>query len=186
MRSTAEKFYSKTDLAEYFGMPESTIRFYCERFSPYLEHRGQGRNRRYAKSCLEIIEFIRARMPELRTSLAMSQALSERFPLVAANPTLAKIREPNANQMLSNESATNNLTLQLFERQTKALESIAANLDRLNRQDLANLNITCPNELEALRSEIRDLRFLVKTTEKTQQEDMNQVHGLIMRLAKGK
>ena len=180
MKLPAEKFYSKTDLAEHFCMPESTIRFYCERFAPYLELKGQGRKRRYAPSSLEVIEFIRIRMPNLRTSREMDTALAERFPILTNAP--AKTQKFQAPQP---GAQTTNRVLQLLERQTKALERIADNLDKLDLADAPSSTAKDPG-LEALRSEIRDLRFLVKGTEKTQQEDMEQIRGLIMRLAKNR
>ena len=59
-RSTPEDGYTKAQLARYFHCPESTIRYYCARFAPYLPARGDGRGRRYAPSCLEVLAFIRA------------------------------------------------------------------------------------------------------------------------------
>lgn len=176
MRNSAEKLYSKTDLAEYFTIPESTIRFYCERFAPYLEHVGHGRKRRYNVSCLQIIEFIRDNMSTLRTSREMESALAARFPVVAQIPAKA----PRERAVKSADNAA----LRLLERQTRALEQIADNLAKLN---LANPNQgqAAEADLAELHAQIHDLRCLVKTTEKTQQEDMEQVRGLIMRLARG-
>ena len=65
-RSTSEDGYTKAQLARYFHCPESTIRYYCARFAPYLPARGDGRGRRYAPSCLEVLAFIRERLQDLR------------------------------------------------------------------------------------------------------------------------
>lgn len=79
-RSTPEDGYTKAQLARYFHCPESTIRYYCARFAPYLPARGDGRGRRYAPSCLEVLAFIRERLPEARTSRAVEGLLARRYP----------------------------------------------------------------------------------------------------------
>lgn len=73
-------FYSKAELARHFNVPESTIRFYCTRFADFLPCTGEGRKRRYAFACLEILAFIRKQLPVLRTSEAVERALAEHFP----------------------------------------------------------------------------------------------------------
>ena len=73
-------FYSKAELARYFDVPESTMRFYCTRFADFLPSTGEGRKRRYAFACLEVLSYIRKQLPRLRSSEALECALAGRFP----------------------------------------------------------------------------------------------------------
>ncbi len=73
-------FYTRAELARYFNVPESTMRFYCSRFAEFLPSTGEGRKRRYAFACLEVLACIRKQLPRLRSSDAMEHALAERFP----------------------------------------------------------------------------------------------------------
>lgn len=73
-------FYSKAELARYLNVPESTIRFYCTRFADFLPSTGEGRKRRYAFACLEVLSYIRKQLPQMRSSDALESALARRFP----------------------------------------------------------------------------------------------------------
>ena len=77
--------------------------------------------------------------------------------------------------------------LRLLERQSDALERIAATLDILveqGRHAEKNGRSDDRSELERLRDEVRTLRLLVSSAEQTQQDDLNQLRQWLTRLAR--
>ena len=200
-RSTPEDGYTKAQLARYFHCPESTIRYYCARFAPYLPARGDGRGRRYAPSCLEVLAFIRERLPEARTSRAVEGLLARRYPhCVPAAENAISPRQGTIPARFSGCELPENLpmnrkpdgdaataALRLLERQSDALERIAATLDILveqGRHAEKNVRSDDRSELERLRDEVRTLRLLVSSAEQTQQDDLNQLRQWLTRLAR--
>lgn len=185
--------YTKAELARHFHVPESTIRYYCARFAPYLPALGEGRGRRYPPSCLEVLAFIRSRLPEVRTSRALDAELALRFPHGGVTPALPVQRghntipdrfagcEPPRNAPVS-AAGDGQAALRLLERQSDALDRIAAALDVLVEQGRRTPSPMA--ELESLREEVRTLRLLVASSEKTQQDDLNQLRQWLTRLAR--
>jgi hypothetical protein len=70
----------------------------------------------------------------------------------------------------------------LLQKQGASLERIASALEIL--ADKAAALPQLPPEWEELRAEVRDLRLLLASAEKTQQQDMDQLRAWIMRLAR--
>lgn len=216
----AQPLYTKAELARHFDVPESTIRYYCERFAPYLPAEGQGRARRYLPACLDVLAFIRSSLPEARTSRAVEALLTGRFPRAtgAVEKTPRAVRVPASSSLLSqpptlmdrfalceppenlpapratamaapSEAAA--MALQLLERQGSALERIADALTALADQGRATGELrdradAADVEMARLRGEVHTLRLLLNTSEKTQQDDLEQMRGWMLRLAKQK
>lgn len=205
-RSTPARGYTKAELARHFQWPESSIRYYCARFAPYLPSAGEGRNRRYAASCLKVLAFIRERLPEVRTSKAMDALLARRFPQCApARGDLSPSRldtiparflgcEPPQNLPMDAKPETEaaSRALRLLERQSEAMERIAASLDILAGQTQPagqaahgpENSSDATSGLDALRDEVRTLRLLLHSAEQTQQDDLNQLRQWMARLTR--
>lgn len=225
-------FYSKAELARYFGVPESTMRFYCTRFADFLPSTGEGRKRRYAFACLEVLSYIRKQLPQLRSSDALEYALAARFPRTLPSvsvqtsngnaPDLERNNIPSgfpANmadkgydwgpnsiherfaQLLPpdnlptewTESApatrpelhlcARTIQNDLMDRIDEAMELLAAENRKKNDQLAARADAT-DREITALREEMRTMRLLLSTAEKTQQADIEQLRALLLRVAK--
>ena len=200
-RSTPARGYTKAELTRHFQWPESSIRYYCARFAPYLPATGEGRGRRYDPSCLEVLAFIRQRLPEARTSRVMDRLLAQRFPRLApVRADLAPARQdtiparflvcdPPQNLPVDSrpdpEAAAR--ALRLLERQSEAMERIAASLDILVGQTRHTGQTGHGDEasgLEQLREEVRSLRRLIHSAEQTQQDDLNQLRQWMARLTR--
>lgn len=218
VKHSAPLFYTKAELSRHFQLPESTIRFYCNRFAAWLSGEGEGRKRRYAPSCLEVLTFIRENQPQARTSATMEKLLNERFPRQqgvsttrapapawpdATIPSRFNLYLPPDNHDAANLPPVSATALGLLEKQSEALQRIAASLDILVAkmsgapcvpsgetalpQGTVSTNVSpasIPPDVEALREEVNDLRLLLGSAEKTQQEDLEQLRALIFRLAK--
>lgn len=226
-------FYSKAELARYFNVPESTMRYYCTRFADFLPSNGEGRKRRYAFACLEILAYIRKHLPRLRNSDAMERALAERFPRTLSS---FSVRFPDGKDAATEQENTpgaafpagpadreygwgansihgrfaqllppDNLpaawaestpqvrqelqlcarTIQdsLMERINEAMELLTAEGRERTGQLAARADAT-DREVAALREEVRNMRLLLNTAEKTQQSDIDQLRTLLLRVAK--
>lgn len=200
-RSTPAQGYTKAELTRHFQWPESSIRYYCARFAPYLPAEGKGRGRRYAASCLEVLAFIRRHLPEVRTSRAMDRLLARRFPQFApARADLSPVRQDtiparflgcDPPQSLPVDSRPDQeaaaKALRLLERQSEAMERIAASLDILAGQ-IPQAAQTAHGEettsLRELREEVRTLRLLMNSAEQTHQDDLNQLRQWMARLTR--
>lgn len=225
-------FYSKAELARYFDVPESTMRFYCTRFADFLPSTGEGRKRRYAFACLEVLSYIRKQLPRLRSSEALECALAGRFPRTLPSvsvqissgntpdpergniPTgfpantadkeydwgansihgrFAQLLPPDNLPSEWMESApvtrpdlhlrARSIQNALMDRIDEAMELLAAENREKNSQLAARADAT-DREITALREEVRTMRLLLSTAEKTQQADIEQLRALLLKVAK--
>lgn len=67
------------DIARHFGLPESTARYYCKRFAPFMPSVGEGRRRRYRPGALEVVEAVLDAMQMARNAAAVEARLAGRF-----------------------------------------------------------------------------------------------------------
>ena len=72
------------DIAKALNLPESTVRYYRDRFSAFVPVVGEGRSRRYPPEALDVLryaaELLRSGMP----ADTVEQNLARRFPINAA------------------------------------------------------------------------------------------------------
>ena len=187
--SSDERLLTIADIARHFSLPESTARYYCKRFAPYMPVCGEGRRKRYRKSALEVIQAVLEAMRDTRTAAGVEAMLAENFPCNA----LSLMQPMDVDGVtLSEENlpvAAPGVPLQLIEQQNRALEGIASALALLVRrqEDLEALTEqarTAHEENKRMRSEIVRLRLLVDTSEKLHQEDMDQIRTWLGRLVR--
>ncbi len=195
MPAKPQSSYSKADLARHFQCPESTIRFYCSRFSAFLPAWGEGRKRRYAPACLDVLAFIRRRLPEARSAGALELLLEREFPRVGESAPASPVKVapppglwpeasiPRRFAACTPPDAAQASALHLLERRNAALERIAEALERIAPAPGAPPDAEIRAETGA---EIRELRRLLDSAERTHQEDMDQLRAWIARLANAK
>ncbi|SDF43638.1 MerR family transcriptional regulator [Desulfovibrio legallii] len=166
---------SIADISRHFSLPESTTRYYCKRFAAYIPSVGEGRRRRYRRETLEVIAAILEQMQKSRTAAAVEEALQARFArnaLAVSPAALTAAPEPPA-------TAFPAAALQLLERQTVAVEAIAAILrllaERLPAIPQAPAQAQNNTPPQALEQEVAHLRILLEASEKTQQADLEQL-----------
>ncbi len=67
MDPARDRLLTLTEMAQYLGIPETTVRYYRDRFAPFLPAVGSGRSRRYPLETVErlrwIVEQLRAGIP---------------------------------------------------------------------------------------------------------------------------
>ncbi len=74
------KTLSLADMARHFSLPESTARYYCKRFAPFMTIYGEGRRKRYGEQCLTVISTIMEHMKMGKTANMVEEVLDTRFP----------------------------------------------------------------------------------------------------------
>lgn len=181
---TDDSLLSIADISRHFSLPESTTRYYCKRFSAFIPSVGEGRRRRYRGETLEVIAAILEEMQKSRTAAAVETALEARFPRNALALSNEGACRPMATA--SGESLLSASALHLLERQTHALELIAELmrlfLERVPPQ--GNTASDLGRQQERLRADLETLRLLLQTSEKTQQEDLEQLRTWMQRLVR--
>lgn len=184
MALTDDSLLSIADISRHFSLPESTTRYYCKRFSAFIPSVGEGRRRRYRRETLEVIAAILEEMQKSRTAAAVETALETRFPRNALALGNEHACRPVA--AASGESLLSASALHLLERQTHALELIAE-LMRLFLERMPPQGDTASDlgrRQERLRTDLETLRLLLQTSEKTQQEDLEQLRTWMQRLVR--
>lgn len=178
-----DSLLSIADISRHFSLPESTTRYYCKRFAAFIPSVGEGRRRRYRKETLEVVAAILEEMQKSRTAAAVEVALDARFPRNALALSHEHECAPvtGAPQSLLSAGA-----MHLLERQTHALELIAELL-RLFLERAPSAGGTGPDlgeEQERMRTELETLRLLLHNSERTQQEDLDQLRTWMQRLVR--
>lgn len=73
-------YLTNADIARHLDLPESTVRYYRDRFVAYLPMVGEGRNRRYQPEALEVFRVIAEILRNNGTATDVEAALSRMFP----------------------------------------------------------------------------------------------------------
>ena len=177
-----DSLLSIADISRHFSLPESTTRYYCKRFAAFIPSVGEGRRRRYRKETLEVVAAILEEMQKSRTAAAVESALDARFPrnALALNDHDACTPVANGGQGLLPVGA-----LHLLERQTHALELIAELMRLfLERGSVDTGASALGKEQERLRTDLDTVRLLLQNSDKTQQEDLEQLRTWMQRLVR--
>lgn len=200
--NTGSDLLTIAELARTLDLPESTTRYYCNRFADHLPSVGEGRRRRFKPETLEILRTIAETMRRDKNAFAVDLALrngdcapalrtaapvSVNAPLPFHDPALAAASSVFVGQVMS-----------LMENQTKALQDIASAMtvfaERLSvtpTGETPSLPKATPppasparNEEEdaALREEITSLRKQIAASESVHQNDLEQLRKWLTRL----
>ncbi len=68
-------------IAKELNLPESTVRYYRDRFTDYIPMTGEGRNRRYRPEAMDVFAFIAERMRNNMPADVLERELRARFPV---------------------------------------------------------------------------------------------------------
>ena len=128
------------DIAKALNLPESTVRYYRDRFSAFVPVVGEGRSRRYPPEALDVLryaaELLRSGMP----ADTVEQNLARRFPINAA-------AEPQQQQ----DAATQSPPLISPQEQARAM------LVAVMQTEMAPYLAALQAEVAALRQQVAEL-----------------------------
>jgi DNA-binding transcriptional MerR regulator len=151
-----------SDIAKRLGLPESTVRYYRDRFPEYVPSVGDGRRRRYRPEAVDVLRFIADGLRNDRTATDIAEALSRMFPKTVdvneepQQSTAAAQQQPTAMtyepQQDRNQTAA--VMFAIMAQQAQAIQQIAASLDKLAAQ--AEAADALRKEVERLRNELAE------------------------------
>lgn len=193
----AESVLSIVDIARHFSLPESTARYYCKRFAPFIPSCGEGRRRRFRPEVIPVIETILEVMRTSRTASAVEQELALRYPRNAdstdaiALVPVAPPALPQGHELAPQGTDLPSLALHLLQQQSHALDNIGKALQMmLSRQEqldaLATQAEAAAEENAALRTEVGNLRQQVYAAEALQQADLEQLRTWMGRIVRSR
>jgi DNA-binding transcriptional MerR regulator len=181
------------ELARNLALPESTARYYCNRFAAHLPSVGEGRRRRYKPEALETLRAIAQTMRRDKNAYAVDLALrdGEAPPRSSAATPLPVLREDAS----IGSSQLAGQMLAMMENQTRALEEIAeavslvaAALCRQAPEPVPAAVPAAPKDGEKdqdaalLREEVAALRERIRSSESVHQNDLEQLRKWLTRL----
>lgn len=186
------------DLARRFLLPESTARYYCKRFLPWLPHAGLGKRRRFLPEAVPVFAVIVQGMQECKDAKQVERQLGEPFagsqlPQVKSQPRAVQEASRMGELAVIQPTALHPHELgelaQAVRQQGTALETIAGALLAMQsqQQELAALRqalVRREEEAQALREELRRLTMLQDSAEKTHQQDLEQLRKWLAALAR--
>ena len=175
--SIAPPLLSIADLARRLELPESTTRYYCKRFAAHLPHDGEGRKRRYHPEAADILAAIAKGMRQNKNALAVDFALQASAQEAAA--------QPYPPVLVESAPALSGQIMALMERQTEALQQIAAAMTVFaSSRPLEPAALPAGSaEAETLRKEIGSLRNELQAAEEGHQKNLDQVRKWLARFS---
>ena len=188
-----QELFTIAELARNLDLPESTTRYYCNRFAEHLPSVGEGRRRRFKAEALDVLRTIAETMRRDKNAYAVDLALRNgSAPAPSAPPVPVAAMPAVQEQMLATSAAFANQVLSLMENQTKALQDIAGAMATFAER----LSVTPPpagttptgqepadnRDNAALREEITALRDQVRSSESVHQNDLEQLRKWLTRL----
>lgn len=205
-QSTEPTLLTIAELARNLDLPESTTRYYCNRFAAHLPSVGEGRRRRYKPEALEKLRTIAATMRRDKNAYAVDLALRNE----EGDPSAPAPIQPQA---LATTALFAEQVLTHMESQTKALQDIAAAIGMFaDRLSLAGSPIQAPVQPPAqeqtqeqtdaplrdgdtpappvspspdtaiLQEEITALKEQIRSSESMHQNDLEQLRKWLTRL----
>jgi DNA-binding transcriptional MerR regulator len=193
------------ELARNLDLPESTTRYYCNRFAEHLPSVGEGRRRRFKPEALDILRTIAETMRRDKNAYAVDLVLRNGNCLpdapVPATPVASLMQAPGA----AASAALAGQMLSLMESQTRALQDIAGAMAVFAERLAVAPGVpsqTAPGQTEpetpkaalseektppsqddaALHDEIAALREQIRSSENVHQNDLEQLRKWLTRL----
>lgn len=171
------------ELARSLELPESTTRYYCNRFADHLPSVGEGRRRRYKPEALETLRTIAATMRRDKNAYAVDLVLqneTEPRPSLAAQ-SLPQAQAAFAEQILSQMECQTNALQSIAQAMTAFAEKLSVSPAGHN-EAAAGTAGTGEAEIDALRDEITSLKEHIRASESVHQNDLDQLRKWLTRL----
>lgn len=117
-----EKLYTIKELAEELKVPESTLRYYRDRFEEFIPTVGKGRKRRYKKEAIDVFSLI---INGYEHDLTFKQIKDE---------LIKKL----SNSVQTDEKETENIKNEIIDKQNEILKLL---LENINEKEVLNQKI---------------------------------------------
>lgn len=121
--SGSSGFLTIAEIARALSLPESTVRYYRDRFAGYVPSQGQGRSRRYEPAALEVLRAIADAMRSNVPQEEIEQRLAASYPLtVDADKSITRPQQQSAATQQQSAAAFATLIGQAVEHAVAPLE----------------------------------------------------------------
>ena len=198
---TEPELLTIAELARNLDLPESTTRYYCNRFAEHLPSVGEGRRRRFKPEALDVLRTIAETMRRDKNAYAVDLVLRNEGNLPAVPVSVAiPVAALTQDQGVAASAALAGQMLSLMENQTKALQDIASAMtvfaERLTiapgtpaqaapetpKAALPEGKTPPSQDDAALHREIAALREQIRSSEDVHQNDLEQLRKWLTRL----
>lgn len=125
-----DKLTTIAAIAKILELPESTVRYYRDRFSVYIPVEGKGRNRRYPPEAINVLRMVAEGLRNNLTAMEVEQQLSHSF-----SKFIDVEQEPQQPTTAAQQQSY--LTLAEREREIQSRERLTAALEMLANQKAA-------------------------------------------------
>jgi DNA-binding transcriptional MerR regulator len=139
------------EIAKRIDVPESTVRYYRDRFGSSVPSVGSGRRRRYSQEAVAVLRFI-ANQSRVGTPYEeIERQLAERFPIdVSSQTQISKTANASTAATQQQPSASTEAQIQALR------EALGVALDPLIRAIIEEQTATLQQELAAVRKQLDD------------------------------
>lgn len=113
-------------------MPESTVRYYRDRFPEFIPSTGEGRNKRYKREAIDVLRFIAENLRNNLTAEQVTELLMQKFTRfidisLEPQPTTAAAQQQEL-------QPTTTAILKAFEESTKIISQQTATIAQLQEE----------------------------------------------------
>lgn len=189
------------EIARRYDLPESTARYYCKRFRPFLPHVGEGKRRRFLPEALPVFETLLEAMNQSKSASSVEHVLRQKFPetprKTAAHNGLVADQRGVTSQTGQIGQIGEHLEA-LLQQQNNALQGIAESLQQLCAAEnapqketngqletrLQNMEARIENLGQEMRRELKNLSSMQDQAERIHQQDMEQLRKWLNHLAR--
>ncbi len=160
-----EELLTLKEISRRLQVPESSIRYYRDRFLDYLPARGQGRKRRYKRQALDIFRTIVQGYKNDRNAEEIKSLLQQQL---QGSPQQAESQSPRVSTAVQTFAAASKTPQDILQSQAQTLSSLANLLVKKSRLE---------EEVHHLREEHRKIKkglLLLWKKYKQQERDASQ------------
>lgn len=131
------------EIAKRINIPESTARFYRDRFDEYIPSQGKGRSKRYKPEAIEVLRLIAERFKNNHTATDIADELSLKY------SRFVDARPEQQQQTAVEQQQGSAMVVRLMESQVLAIQQMATAMQVVAEQS---------KEIESLRNELKVIK----------------------------
>lgn len=164
-----DKHYTIAEMGKILNIPESTVRYYRDRYQQYIPFKGQGRKKRYAEQALNVLRIIAEESNRNITAEEIDKLLSLKF------TSFVEVEDETAIKTAVTQQQLNLVPFDMLSSITESLKVIADKtiLFEQQQQIIAEQNRRIAN----LEIEMQALKESQQTAKQQQQSNITLLGG---------
>lgn len=165
-----DKLLTIAECAKQAGLPESTARFYRDKFESYIPYVGKGRQRRYKLDTVEVLRLIAEGFNRNLTAMEIEEGLSRMF------ATSVEVEEETAIQTAATQQQSN-----YDQNIAVAMAMVSEQIKQSMEQMAGMIESTIKTQQEMMNEQQREIAELRKVV-----SDLQNAESERLRLAAGR